>query len=92
MAIRFRHGKIFAIAALLAAGMALSALLAYRIALRQSLGRMAGDSAQQLQLQSLALQRLIDRYRVLPGTLADPSHQRSAAQFPQEHHPGGYCR
>ena len=48
MAIRFRHGKTLAIAALLAAGMALSALLTYRSALRQSLGRMAEDSAQRL--------------------------------------------
>jgi len=84
MAIRFRHGKIFAIAALLAAGMALSALLAYRIALRQSLGRMAGDSAQQLQLQSLALQRLIDRYRVLPGTLALDPELRAALLAPPD--------
>lgn len=84
MAIPSRHGKIFVIAALLAAGMGLSALLAYRIALRQSLGRMAADSAQQLQLQSLALQRLVDRYRVLPGTLALDPELRAALLTPPD--------
>ena len=73
MALSFRHGKTVAIAALFAAGIASSAMLAYRIALRHALGNLAEDNTQQLQLQSLALQRLIDRYRVLPGTLAlDP--------------------
>jgi len=84
MAIRFRHGRIFAIAALLAVGMALSAWLAYRVALRQSLGRMAEDSSQQLQLQSLALQRLIDRYRVLPGALALDPELRAALLAPPD--------
>jgi histidine kinase len=84
MALSFRHGKTLAIAALLAAGMAASALLAYRLALRHALGNLAEDSAQQLQLQSLALQRLIDRYRVLPGTLALDPELRAALVAPPD--------
>jgi histidine kinase len=79
-----RHGKTLAIAALLVACMALSGLLAYRLALRHALGNLAEDNAQQLQLQSLALQRLIDRYRVLPGTLALDPELRAALITPPD--------
>ena len=84
MAISFRHGKTLAITAVLAVAIALSALLAYRIALGHALGTLAEENAQQLQLQSLALQRLIDRYRVLPGTLALDPELRAALVTPPD--------
>lgn len=82
MTITLRQSKTVAVAVALAAAMALSAWLAYRIALRYTLGNLASENSQQLQLHSLALQRLIDRYRVLPGTLALDPELRDALIHP----------
>ena len=82
MAIPFRHGKTVAIAVVLAACMGLSGLLAYRLALRHALHNLAEENAQQLQLQSLALQRLIERYRVLPSALTLDPELRAALVAP----------
>ncbi|WP_430390639.1 hybrid sensor histidine kinase/response regulator [Dyella sp. 20L07] len=76
------HYRKVAITILLFIGMTVSALLAYGISLRHALNELAGENHQQLQLHSLALQRFIDRYRVLPGTLALDSELRAALIHP----------
>lgn len=61
-----------------------SIVLAAWWARRQSLRELSVQEGAQLQLRALALQRLIDRYRVLPSTLALDPVLRKALGEPRE--------
>jgi histidine kinase len=67
---------------LAAAVMATSALVATRLAERRALALQADEGYNQLQLQALALERLIDSYRVLPTVLALDPELRAALTGP----------
>ena len=67
---------------LLLLAMAGSALLGGWLAWRRSLDAIATQSADRLDLHALAVQRLIDRYRVLPTVLALDPHLRAALAAP----------
>lgn len=64
--------------------MAASIVLAAWWARRQSLRTLSDQEGAQLQLRALALQRLIDRYRVLPSTLALDPVLRAALEKPRD--------
>ncbi|RDS79208.1 response regulator [Dyella monticola] len=69
----------------LSACIASSSWLAYRLVLRRALLDQSRANIQQLQLHSLALQRLIDRYRVLPRMLAlDPQLRAALGSRPDD--------
>jgi histidine kinase len=60
-----------------------SALVANRIARAQALRQLSVQAADQLQLRALALQRFIDRYKVLPTVLAlDPELRQALEASP----------
>jgi histidine kinase len=59
-----------------------SAFVAGRVARERALHRLSAQTAQQLQLRALALQRFIDRYRVLPTVLALDPDLRNALEHP----------
>ena len=68
--------------AALALAMVASASVAGWMAARHALRGLSAQSSEQLQLRALALQRLIDRYRVLPTVLALDPQLRSALTGP----------
>ena len=68
--------------AALALAMALSAGIVGWMAGRRALLGLSAQAGEQLQLRALALQRLIDRYRVLPTVLALDPQLRSALTGP----------
>ncbi|HEY0197785.1 MAG TPA: NahK/ErcS family hybrid sensor histidine kinase/response regulator [Rhodanobacter sp.] len=72
-----RHPRIIPLIALLAA-IAASACAAGWWAQKRVLAQLSTQAAEQLQVRALALQRLIDRYRVLPTVLALDPELRSA--------------
>ncbi|MEP7186270.1 MAG: PAS-domain containing protein [Rhodanobacter sp.] len=75
-----RHHRFFAVLAL-AVFMLASVFVAGRIAQQRALHQLSAQTAEQLQLRALALQRFIDRYRVLPTVLAlDPDLRRALEQ------------
>jgi len=76
-----RHRRLTAVL-LLAAAMLASAWGAGRIAQERALRRLSAQAAGQLQLRALALQRFVDRYRVLPTVLALDPVLRQALEAP----------
>ena len=70
------------IAVLLAVAMAASASIAWWIAVRHALRDLSSQVGEHLQLRALALQRVIDRYSVLPTVLALDPQLRSALSGP----------
>lgn len=74
--------RIVGLCALATAVVAASAWMASGLAERRALHNQAGEAQNQLQLQALALQRLIDSYRVLPTVLALDPELRAALAGP----------
>ncbi|WP_426702892.1 PAS-domain containing protein [Rhodanobacter sp. Col0626] len=76
-----RHRRLLAVL-VLAVAMLASVCVVGRIARERALHQLSAQTAQQLQLRALALQRFIDRYRVLPTVLALDPDLRHALEHP----------
>ncbi|GAB3039184.1 PAS-domain containing protein [Oleiagrimonas citrea] len=77
-----RRLKRILLASALLLAIAGSALVAGWLANRRALHALSEQQGAQLQLRALSLQRLIDRYRVLPSTLALDPALRNALEAP----------
>ncbi|HEY8683478.1 MAG TPA: cache domain-containing protein, partial [Rhodanobacter sp.] len=76
-----RHRRLLAVL-VLAVAMLASVWVVGRIARERALHQLSSQTAEQLQLRALALQRFIDRYRVLPTVLALDPDLRHALEQP----------